>query len=663
MLAFYLIALAAMAQTPDTGAFEQSLREREAVTAYLVHAARSLTDAANAEIRTREDWERVREQRRLELRDSLGLLPWPRRTPLNLRITGIVDQQAYRIEKIALQSLPAFYVTANLYVPKSEGSHPAVIYVCGHAGTAAGSKVAYQRHGISLAKNGYVAMVIDAIQHAEVYGLHRGVYLFSRYDWYARGYTPAGVEVWNAIRALDYLETRPEVDKSRIGMTGRSGGAAMSWFTAAIDPRIKVVIPVMGISTYAANVRLNTQSGHCDCMFPINFCRHDMIHQGALIAPRPLLMAHGIEDRLFPVPGYKEFEEKVGALYRAYGRADEFKNIEVEGGHSDSDFLREQAIRWFDRFLLNKLDRQLDLAYENLPDEALSVFGGNPPADASNHLVHDTFTSASPRAVPATLTEWEQRRAELLRLLREKVFRAFPMRPEPLHVRRAGGAITFTSEPGITIRARLYKPEQTSAPLPALLYVASEGETQQDIDRLLRGVRASGQAAFFVVHPRGVSAVPWDEHFRKDTMRNAMHVGHTLDSMRLYDVLRGFEVLSGEPGIDPTRIMVMGRGTSAGLALYAAILEPRVHQVMLASPPDSHAEGPVFLNVLRYTDLPEAAALVAPRRINFFGGIPPAYEQTRRIFALYGKAAHFFLSMSIEHPLLGRYGHGFTSKL
>jgi dienelactone hydrolase len=146
-------------------------------------------------------------------------------------------------------------------------------------------------------------------------------------------------------------------------------------------------------------------------------------------------------------------------------------------------------------------------------------------------------------------------------------------------------------------------------------------------------------------------------------MRNAMHVGHTLDSMRLYDVLRGFEVLSGEPGIDPTRIMVMGRGTSAGLALYAAILEPRVHQVMLASPPDSHAEGPVFLNVLRYTDLPEAAALVAPRRINFFGRIPPAYEQTRRIFALYGKAAHFFLSMSIEHPLLGRYGHGFTSKL
>ena len=74
------------------------------------------------------------------------------------------------------------------------------------------------------------------------------------YDWYSRGYTPAGVETWNAMRAIDYLETRPEVDKNRIGMTGRSGGAAMSWFTAAVDPRIKVVSPIMGISTYAANL-------------------------------------------------------------------------------------------------------------------------------------------------------------------------------------------------------------------------------------------------------------------------------------------------------------------------------------------------------------------------------------------------------------------------
>jgi cephalosporin-C deacetylase-like acetyl esterase len=100
------------------------------------------------------------------------------------------------------------------------------------------------------------------------------------YDWYARGYTPAGVEVWNAMRAVDYLETRPEVDRDRIGITGRSGGAAMSWFAGAVDERFKVVAPVMGISTYAANVADNTQRRHCDCMFhqlPCTTCTRGLI--------------------------------------------------------------------------------------------------------------------------------------------------------------------------------------------------------------------------------------------------------------------------------------------------------------------------------------------------------------------------------------------------
>jgi dienelactone hydrolase len=661
--------LPALAQPPDAAAFQRSLQERGVIRLYLESEARRITDAAAAEIRTRAGWEKVREQRRLDLRESLGLLPWPARTPMNLKITGTVDQPEYTIENIAYESQPRFYVTANLYLPKRPGRLPAVIYVCGHAGTDAGSKVSYQRHGISLAKNGYVAMVIDAIQHSEVYAIHRGVFLFSLYEWYSRGYTPAGIEVWNALRAIDYLETRPEVDRDRIGITGRSGGAAMSWFAAAVDPRIRAAVPVMGISTYAANVVLNTQKGHCDCMFPVNFCRQDMLHQGALIAPRPLLMAHGIEDALFPVPGYKEFEEKVGGLYRAYGVPDRFGNIEVPGGHSDSDFLRERAIRWFDKYLMGVEDRKLEMAYQNLPDARLTVFRGKPPADARNHLIQDTFNPTRRFVPPATVAAWEKRRAGLLARLKQKVFGAFPAAAAPLDLQRdsgrGGAALTFTSEPGIRIRARLRKPANSEPAVPALLYIAGEGETQQDVDRLLRGVYARPDAAVMVVSPRGVTEIAWDELSRKDAERNAMHTGRTIDSLRLYDVLRAFTALSAEPGINPDRIMVMGRGVMAGLALYAAALDPRIHQVMLMDPPETHAASgaPVFLNVLRYTDLPEVAALAAPRRVNFFGRIPPAYQAARAVFQLYGAAGHMFRALSIEHPLLGRYGHGFTSKL
>ena len=215
--------------------YERMLKSKQQVTEYLIREARRITDAAAQEISSKENWEKVREQRRKETLQMLGLDPLPPRTPLNIQITGVIDQPEYTIEKIAFESMPQVFVTANLYVPKKrDGPLPTVIYVCGHAYSPHGDKVMYQRHPITLARHGYVAMIIDSIQIAETFALHHGVLNNEMYDWYSRGYTPAGVEVWNVIRALDYLETRPEVDKARFGITGRSGGAAMSWFAAAV---------------------------------------------------------------------------------------------------------------------------------------------------------------------------------------------------------------------------------------------------------------------------------------------------------------------------------------------------------------------------------------------------------------------------------------------
>src|SRR5437870_3354066 len=115
----------AQAQTADS---------KTEITAYLQRVARMLTDRAEQEIRTPDAWEKVKAQRLDEMRDMLGLLPWPARTPLNVRVTGVLDKGAYTIEKIAFESLPKVYVTANLYVPKARaGRVPAIVYVCGHA--------------------------------------------------------------------------------------------------------------------------------------------------------------------------------------------------------------------------------------------------------------------------------------------------------------------------------------------------------------------------------------------------------------------------------------------------------------------------------------------------------------------------------------------------
>ena len=632
----------------------------------LARAARAVTNAAGAEIRSAESWEAVREKRWEEMRDMLGLLPWPERTPLNPQITGTLDEDGCTIEKLAFESLPKIYVTANLYLPKDRREPPPVIiYVCGHAYSPYGSKAKYQRHGISLAKNGYAALILDPIQIAETFAMHHGIKNQEMFEWYSRGYTPAGVEVWNAMRAIDYLETRPEVDADRIGITGRSGGAAMSWFTASVDRRVKVVVPVMGISTYAANVAADTQRLHCDCMFVINSCRHDMMHQGALIAPRPLLMMHGREDALFPVPGYEEFEVEVGALYRSLGRGGDFKNIVVDSGHTDSDYLREQAIRWFDRYLLKKPNRELDLDYTDAPGANMVVFPSGPPADAENFRVHETFLKTPPFGRFATLDEWTQRRRQLLDLLKSKVFGAFPQKAGALEVRIEKGEdfdqVSFDSEPGVEIRGLLRSPSKREGRVPGLIYIASDGDTPRAFRDMMRGVGRHGDSVLFMVYPRGVGEIGWDKSFWKDTLRNAMHVGHTVDSLRLWDVLRAVDVLQAEAAVDPARIMVLGSGVAGVLGLYAAILDDGIHQVTLMNPPTSHVEGPIFLNVLRYLDLPEAAALLAPRRLNFYGRMPPAFERVRAVYSLYGKPDRPHLTMDIGAVLQGRYDHNFAS--
>jgi dipeptidyl aminopeptidase/acylaminoacyl peptidase len=155
-----------------------------------------------------------------------------------------------------------------------------VLYVCGHGPTVIdkvsyGNKVTYQHHGAWFAENGYVCLIVDTLQLGELPGLHHGTSRFGMWWWLSLGYTPAGVELWNAMRAIDYLESRKEVDRKRIGVTGRSGGGATSWWVGAADERVKCVVPVAGIADLLAHVSEGSPgrladgvvSGHCDCMY------------------------------------------------------------------------------------------------------------------------------------------------------------------------------------------------------------------------------------------------------------------------------------------------------------------------------------------------------------------------------------------------------------
>src|SRR5438477_2753086 len=180
-------------------------------------------------------------------------LPLPKRTPLNAQVTGKINRPAYHIEKIVFQSLPGLYVTGSFYVPnRSSDPLPTILYLCGHSPHPLGAKSDYQDRAIWFASNGYACLVLDTLEFGEVPGLHHGIHDLNMWHWLSLGYTPAGTEVWNAIRALDYLETRPEVDRRKIGMTGISGGGAITWYTAAVDERVTAAAPVCSTYTFGS---------------------------------------------------------------------------------------------------------------------------------------------------------------------------------------------------------------------------------------------------------------------------------------------------------------------------------------------------------------------------------------------------------------------------
>jgi len=391
-----------------------------------------LRDGCMADIKTLDDWKSKREVYRKQLFEMLGLDPLPEKTDLKPVITGKVEHEEFTVEKIHCQSRPGLYVTGNLYIPKGlKKPAPTILYVCGHGGVkkdgiSYGNKIQYQHHAAWFARHGYVCFTIDTLQLGEIEGIHHGTYRYKMWWWNSRGYTSASVEAWNCIRALDYLETRKEVDKDRFGVTGRSGGGAYSWWISSLDERIKAAVPVAGITDLQNHVVFGCVEGHCDCMYIVNTYRWDYPLLAALVAPRPLLISNSDKDDIFPLDGVVRLHEKVRNIYKLYNAENNLGLQITEGPHKDTQELRIHAFVWFNRFLKDENPLIDKPAVPFFEPEQLKVFD-KLPEDQINTEIHESFVAkAPPPSVPQSADEWENQRRAWMKSLREKSFRGWP---------------------------------------------------------------------------------------------------------------------------------------------------------------------------------------------------------------------------------------------
>jgi dienelactone hydrolase len=637
-----------------------------ALTRYFESQTAKLEAQCLADIKTAEDWNAKREGYREQLLEMLSLDPMPPRTSLEAKVTGksVKAGSGFSVENVVFQSLPGLYVTGNLYIPDDASKPcPTVLYVCGHGavkedGISYGNKVHYQHHGGWFARHGYVCLTIDSLQLGEIEGIHHGTYRYGRWWWNARGYSPAGVEAWNCLRALDYLETRSEVDKERFGVTGRSGGGAYSWWISAIDDRIKVAVPVAGITSLRNHVVDGCVEGHCDCMYHVNTYRWDFPQIAALVAPRPLLISNTDKDGIFPLDGVYAVHQKVRKIYDLLGAGDKLGLHITEGPHKDTQDLRIHAFTWFERFLKGTDPPPLidNPAIKFFEKESLKVLK-QVPADQRNTTIDNTFTKGTPRKIlPKNSIHWAEHLDRWMRKLKNDVFRGWPEEAGDLSRKQVARAefngvkfeaYEFESQDEVTLPLfMLVPPKATNVGINVLdaeswpvfvsrmnaefapqleSFVHESTAFEEDSEGFAKELETLKKEQTIEVYfpPRGIGPTAWSGDSKRtiQVRRRFMLLGQTLDGMRVWDIRRAIQATrarlvggsNAQPEAQP-EVWLRAKESMACNALYASLFEKGVH-LTLTKPSRSHRDGPDYLNVLKHLDVPTALAMASSRSV------------------------------------------------
>jgi hypothetical protein len=344
------------------------------------HARHTDTIFTMPEFHSAADWEAYAATLRKQVALSSGLYPLPEKTPLNVEITGKVTHDDYTVEKVKFEAYPGYFVTGNLYKPIGAGPFPGMINPHGHweTGRLENSDLgSVPGRGITLARMGIVAFMYDMIGYndSQQFPHHWGTE--NEKLW---GIHAFGLQLWGSVRAVDFLQTLPEVMPDRIGCTGASGGGTQTFALTAIDSRIQASAPVNMISS--------RMQGGCNCEnAPILRLSNSNMEIGALMAPRPLLMVSASGDWTRETPRVEYPALK--SIYALYNAEDRIQNVHVTADHNYNKDSREAMYRFMGRWLLNETgwESYVEPAFTVEPKEALRLFPDETKATEANQEI------------------------------------------------------------------------------------------------------------------------------------------------------------------------------------------------------------------------------------------------------------------------------------
>jgi cephalosporin-C deacetylase-like acetyl esterase len=571
-----------------------------------------------------------------------GIGGLPERTPLKARVTGTLEREGYRIEKVTFESQPGFVVTANLYLPKTGAPpYPAILFPLGHE-TGAKSYPVWQTLLGNFARRGYVALAWDPVGQGERVQLWEAGGASPRFGASTSEHTIQGIQclvagdaiarytVWDGMRALDYLLSRPEVDPKRVGVTGNSGGGTHTAYLAALDDRIHVAAPSCFITSWRRLLdSIGPQDGE-QCI--PGFLGAGLEHVDFVLsfAPKPYLMLSAIRD-FFSIGGARGSYAEARRAYQQAGAADRMAMQETDEGHGYSRELRLASYRWFDRWLKGAESAAGETEVKPAAEEELWAAKTGRVAlepGAETLFTLNRARALQPKSAPAP--------AAMRELLKWPAAAGGP-RLESYGIGMQAGLriekFVYESEPGIRVPAVIVSQTGSGAAAPAVLLVHGRGKSAAwpQIESLARrGAVVMAIDARGLGETRSSAATKGDEWTNLfgdyDSAMTAVLLGRSLAGMRAYDIRRGYEILAARAGVDKARIFGAAQGLAAAPLLHAAAAGAPFSGLLLdgmLATYRSVTEAPLHRQVfeslvpgaLKRYDLPLLAASLAPKPV------------------------------------------------
>jgi len=550
----------------------------------------AIRDTAAAQARQKQVRERI-----LSL---IGGLP-EYRGPLNARVTKTTRRDGFVIEHVLFESLPQYYVTANLYRPESAGRHPAILMSMGHwdSGKAAG-----QLLSSNLARKGFVVLAYDPVGQGErqqAYDKRTGRSLIGgpTEQHFSNGaaaillgQSVARYFIHDGMRAIDYLVSRPEVDPERIGATGCSGGGTQTTYISALDPRVKVAAVACYMNSF--QTLFSGSVGDSEQSVPGFLAAGlDQTDYVELFAPKPWLITSTENDFFTPAGAKQVFDEAQG-WYKLFDASDRVKWVVGPGGHGTPLVVREAIYDWMIRWLADGKASAREEAVTLLPDHQLWV---TPTGQVEGRELYEIIRE-TPRA--------KGTREELQRFVSDLIGHNSPI------VRSVSMLPAATGELAVVDKR------------PAAVLVQDNLAAGTDATKLL----AAGHVVVLVAlsGANQDSDRPRSGNWLNNT--RAWLVGRNLPATHAAEINAAVAELARRPDVDPSRITVRASGVAGIAVLMAAAVNPQIASVSLDRTPHTlraALDAPIHTNLhdavipgfaLKW-DLADLRELLQPRSV------------------------------------------------